>query len=57
MENIGSNGELNNVRMVKALLTQRITPDQGCKLSAAQNLLGRNLKDSGPYITEGYDLQ
>ena len=50
MENIGSNGELNNDRMIQALLTQRNTPDPGCKLSPAQILLGRNLKDSLPYI-------
>ena len=50
MENVGSNGELNNDKMVQALLTQRNTPDPGCKLSPAQILLGRNLKDSLPYI-------
>ena len=33
MENVGSNCELNNDKMVQALLTQRNTPDPGCKLS------------------------
>ena len=36
--------------MVQALLTQRNTPDLGCKLSPAQILFGRSLKDSLPYI-------
>lgn len=50
MENVGPNGCLENDRMVRALLTQRNTPDPGCKLSPAQILLGRNLKDSLPFI-------
>ena len=50
MENVGPNGDLNNDKMVRALLTLRNTPDPGCKLSPAQILLGRNLKDSLPYI-------
>ena len=50
MENVGSNGELNNDRMVQALFTQRNTPDPGCKLYPAQILFGQNVKDSSPYI-------
>ena len=50
MENVGPNGNLNNDKMVRALLTQRNTPDPGCKLSPAQILLGHNLKDALPYI-------
>ena len=50
MENIGLNSELNNDKMVQALLKQRNTPDLGCKLSSAQILLGRNLKKSLPYV-------
>ena len=49
MENVDLNGELNNDRMVQALLKQRNTPDPRCKLSPAQTLLGRNLKKSLPY--------
>ena len=37
MENVGLNGKLQNDKMV---LTQRNTPDLGCRLSAAQTLLG-----------------
>ena len=36
--------------MVRALLTLRNTPDAGCKLSPAQIVLGRPLRDSLPYI-------
>ena len=38
--------------MVRALLTQRNTPDPGCKLSPAQILFGRPLKDTLPYISK-----
>ena len=54
MENFGPNGELNKDRMVQALLTQRNTPDPGCKLSPAHILLGRNLKNSLPYIRRSF---
>ena len=50
MDNVGPSGELNTDRMVRALLTQRNTPDAGCKLSPAQILLGRPLRDTLPYI-------
>ena len=36
MENFGSNGELQNEKMVQALLTQRNIPNFGCKLLPAQ---------------------
>ena len=49
MENVGPDGNLENDKMVRALLTQRNTPDPGCKLSPAQILLGRQLKGSLPY--------
>ena len=50
MENVGLNCELNNDRMVQALLSLRNTPDPVCKLSPTQILLGRNLKKSLPYV-------
>lgn len=50
MDNTSRNGDLNNDRMVRALLTQRNTPDPGCKLSPAEILFGRKLKDALPYI-------
>ena len=38
MDNAGPNGDLDNNKIVHALLTQRNTPDPGCKLSPAQIL-------------------
>ena len=50
MDNISATGDLNNDQIVRALLTQRNTPDPGCKLSPAEILFGRQLKDTLPYI-------
>ena len=50
MEKVGPSCELNNDKMVQALLTQRNTPGPGCKLSPAQILLGRNFTNSLPYV-------
>ena len=49
-DNVGPDGKLDNDKMVRALLTLRNTPDTGCKLSPAQIVLGRQLRDSMPYI-------
>ena len=50
MENFGPNDELQNDKMVQALITKRNTPDPGCKLFSAQILLSCRLRDSLPYI-------
>ena len=50
MDNVGPNGKLDNDKMVRALLMHRNTPDAACKLSPAQILLGRPLRDSLPFI-------
>lgn len=52
MNNVGPNGELDNDAMVRALLTQRNTPDPGCRWSPAQVLFGRQLRDSLPYLSK-----
>ena len=52
MDNIGPSGDLNNDCVVRALLTYRNTPEPGCKLSPAQILLGRPLRDTLPYISK-----
>ena len=49
-DNVGPDGQLDNDSMVRALLTLRNTPDPGCKLSPSQIVLGRQLRDSLPYI-------
>ena len=52
MDNISPNGSLDNDGMVRALLMYRNTPDPGCKLSPAQILLGRPLRDTLPFISK-----
>lgn len=52
MDNVGPDGKLDNDAMVRALLTHRNTPDAGCKLSPAQVLLGRPLRDTLPMISK-----
>ena len=50
MDNVGPSGELDNDKFVRALLTQRNTPDAGCKLSPADVLFVKPLRDTLPYI-------
>ena len=50
-DNINPAGDLNTDRMVSALLQQRNTPDKDCKLSPAQILYGRPLRDSMPRLS------
>ena len=52
MDNTSPNGSLDNDGMVRALLMYRNTPDAGCKLSPAQILLGRPLRDTLPFISK-----
>ena len=52
MNNVGANGSLDNDATVRALLTYHNTPDPGCKLSPAQILLGRQLRDTLPFINK-----
>ena len=48
-ENTGADGSLNTDKMVRALLIKRNTPEPGCKLSPAEVVFGRKLKDILPY--------
>ena len=50
MENVGPDGNLSTDKVVRALLTQRNTPDPASKLSPSQILFGRPLRDTLPYI-------
>lgn len=52
MDNISPNGSLDNDGTVRALLVYSNTQDLGCKLSPAQILLGRSLRDTLSYITK-----
>ena len=49
-DNVGANGILNTDNVVRALLQQRNTPDKECKLSPAQVLFGRSLRDAMPQL-------
>ena len=50
MENVGSNGELNNDIMIQVLLTQINTADPGCKLSPCTDPFGTKFKGLIAYI-------
>ena len=52
MENINDTGKLDNDAIVRALLTYRNTPDPGCKFSPSQILMGRQLRDTLPYLSK-----
>ena len=49
-ENMGINSSLDNDKIVRALLQQRNTPDNVCKLSPAEILFGRSLRDALPKL-------
>jgi hypothetical protein len=49
-DNIATDGSLNTDGVVRALLQQRNTPDRDCKLSPAEVLFGRRLRDSMPQL-------
>ena len=48
--NIGPDGKLDTENFLRALLIKRNTPDPGCKLSPAEIIFGRNLRDTLPRI-------
>ena len=54
--NIGPDGTLDTDRVVCALLQLRNTPDRDCKLSPAQILFGRPLRDSLPHIDKSHSI-
>ena len=49
VDNIGPGGDLNTDKVVRALLMKRNTPDPDCKLSPAEVIFGRKIRDTLPY--------
>ena len=45
-DNVGADGEINTDRVIRALLQQRNTLDNDCKLSPAEVLFGHLLRDA-----------
>lgn len=56
MDNIDANGDLDNDKVLRALLMKRNTPDPGCKLSPAEVLFGHPLRDSLSFISKDTDV-
>ena len=49
-ENMGSDGNLRTVLLVRYFFQSRNTPDRECHLSPAEVLFGRTLKDAMPKL-------
>ena len=55
-DNMAENGSLNNDKMVRALLQQCNRLDCDCKLSPAEVLFGRGLRDSIPQLSRSVPI-
>ena len=55
-DNMADNGSLNTDKMVWALLQQRNTPDRDCRLSPAEVLFGRGLRDAMPQLSRSVPI-
>ena len=55
-DNMAENGSLNTDNMVQSLLQQRNTPDRDCKLSPAEVLFGRGLRDAMPQLSKSVQI-
>ena len=51
MENISPNGSLDNDKFLRALLQMRNTPDADCKISPAEIIFGKPLRDAFSFLT------
>jgi hypothetical protein len=55
-DNIGEDGELNTDRFLRAILIKRNTPDPTSKLSPAEIVFGRKLRDTMPRIDKSINI-
>ena len=51
MENVGSNGSLDNDSFLRAILQVRNTPDPDCNISPAEIVFGRPIRDAFSFIS------
>ena len=56
MDNIGPDGDLNTEKFVRAILIKRNTPDPITKLSSAEVVFGRKLRDAMPRIDKSTNI-
>ena len=54
--NIGADGKLDTEKFLRAILTKRNTPDPICRMSPAQIIFGRNLRDALPRINKQVNI-
>ncbi|MEL6804662.1 MAG: hypothetical protein AAFO91_12870, partial [Bacteroidota bacterium] len=50
LSNVDSSGRLNNNKLLRAMLQLRNTPDPDCKMSPAEIVFGRPLRDSFAFL-------
>jgi len=55
-DNIGPDGELDTDNFLRALLIKRNTPDPTCRLSPAEIVFGRKLRDTMPRIDKSISI-
>ena len=51
MENVGSNGSLDNDSFLRAILQVRNTPDPDCNISPAEIVFGRPIRDAFSFVS------